>query len=1052
MKKLCRLLLCSLLILLVLNSNTFAFISTNGDNLIQDSVSKLKLKFALYSQQSAWLHHFWNNVDMDQVDSDLKEMKRKGFNAVAIQVNVGDIISSINRTNLTYTENSKNKSKFQTFLQKAKNNGLYTIVWTSYARIPSGWGGEGVSGKQRDPYTDLLDTLYPAYYGYVTPGLQAAAYNNDTSQSTFRWTVFKEFHRILAQLSNNDPTVIWDPLDWQHLNINYWDYGGTETLNDWRAYLKKTNTSTNYWLGRWGETQTGSWESVLLPIDSHFSDYLNSPEVQPGDPILKYTGVPVTTNTNKWNDFRGYTNTGLNKMINDITGTIKTYAPNAVIGQRIDYWRYNDYRTPKWGTGQVDFIFQESYPLSDSEITNVYNEVTQRTADIRTRLTNAGRYKPIAIWETGVIYNNIYGLTKSKAYKEDKQKYVVEQELAAVENVNLAGLGYWTYRDQPIDLIQMTAINTLTGRAKPAQKSMTSIISKVNENAGFEKDTNSNTLPDLWETQWRNGTSTGAYALRTTASPLEGSYIYRLYNGTGHAPSIQFVLSDNIPVIASAQYQVNAGMRYTLSSGGTAYMSVIEYDKNNQIKKENHTSFDKGGWVWNDNYISFTTDANTSYIRIRFGVGGEQGAMLDIDRVRFISTGLHLSFEGSSDAIARTGEDGETPVDYNATSFSNGVIGKSIVINGSSARLTYPQKGNFDVSKGSLETWIMPYWNYDSSGSSPNRTVFYWAADSNNYFRLAIDGQKTLKAEWKRSGTTKVASYTITGWKSNVWHHIAATWNSSDGSIKLYTDGTIRQTITGWASPLGNSNLVYLGHKGGTQQLYGRIDEFHIYDYVRSANQILAESRAKPTFWLNFVSDRDGYDAEAPSSVSNVPLTANRHGAANSAGTFSSSSVLSYPAMGNFHVHAGTVQAWVKTSLPYDPNYSGADQHIFNWTHQAWKDDFKLYIWAQNRIVASWYTGGTLYSISSPISSWQANSWHHVAATWDKEKGTLKLYVDGMLIGTATSITLPEGWVDRIDIGSYLGQYDKWIGIIDDVRVYAYDRTDAEILKDYRGY
>jgi hypothetical protein len=50
----------------------------------------------------------------------------------------------------------------------------------------------------------------------------------------------------------------------------------------------------------------------------------------------------------------------------------------------------------------------------------------------------------------------------------------------------------------------------------------------IDYNGSFEVDSNNNNLPDFWETNWRNGSSTGPYAQRLQDRSIDGGYIYQL--------------------------------------------------------------------------------------------------------------------------------------------------------------------------------------------------------------------------------------------------------------------------------------------------------------------------------------------------------------------------------------------------------------------------------------------------------------------------------------------------------------------------------------------
>lgn len=80
----------------------------------------------------------------------------------------------------------------------------------------------------------------------------------------------------------------------------------------------------------------------------------------------------------------------------------------------------------------------------------------------------------------------------------------------------------------------------------------------------------------------------------------------------------------------------------------------------------------------------------------------------------------------------------------------------------------------------------------------------------------------------------------------------------------------------------------------------------------------------------------------------------------------------------------------------------------------------------------------------------QPNQWYHVAGTYSDTTNNLTIYING-IPGNSTTVS---GSIDtnnkNLIIGSY--EYDGtecFNGIIDDLKIYNYDRTDAEILYDY---
>lgn len=163
-------------------------------------------------------------------------------------------------------------------------------------------------------------------------------------------------------------------------------------------------------------------------------------------------------------------------------------------------------------------------------------------------------------------------------------------------------------------------------------------------NGSFEQDTNNNNLPDFWETNWRNGSSTGFNATKAPYLPADGNYHYRLFNGVGDANSYMYVVSNLIPVSGNTTYQAEAFMRYTLGTGHAEF-SILQIDSKKDTVVEDHQNFNNGGWTWHNNQNVFITEPSTRYVAIRFGVGGEAGAYLDLDKVNLKSLDINNDFK-----------------------------------------------------------------------------------------------------------------------------------------------------------------------------------------------------------------------------------------------------------------------------------------------------------------------------------------------------------------------------------------------------------------------
>ncbi|HTZ17347.1 MAG TPA: LamG domain-containing protein, partial [Dissulfurispiraceae bacterium] len=94
------------------------------------------------------------------------------------------------------------------------------------------------------------------------------------------------------------------------------------------------------------------------------------------------------------------------------------------------------------------------------------------------------------------------------------------------------------------------------------------------------------------------------------------------------------------------------------------------------------------------------------------------------------------------------------------------------------------------------------------------------------------------------------------------------------------------------------------------------------------------------------------------------------------------------------------------------------------------------------------YSGGTPYHVisSSPLTG---NSWHHVAGVFDSSSGVSKVYIDGSLSNTFSSIPgLPDSIILPYEIGGFSAYGSNLDGLIDEVAIFnqALSGTDVQSI------
>ena len=209
---------------------------------------------------------------------------------------------------------------------------------------------------------------------------------------------------------------------------------------------------------------------------------------------------------------------------------------------------------------------------------------------------------------------------------------------------------------------------------------------------------------------------------------------------------------------------------------------------------------------------------------------------------------------------------------------------------------------------------------------------------------------------------------------------------------------------------------------------------------------------AGPLLYLPFDGSASPAAAVGSSTVAAGPLTfePGRFGQA-----VRLTSDLRLPSRDNWYPNAGTFAAWInlpEAGAAPQPRYLvalyGADSVTEPWLHNR----FSLYAAGGRMHWVVWGSDGQVFDVSASIDGWQANGWHHVAATWESLDGraggaSLGLFLDGKLASRADHLALRMGPVsDTLNIGrdgdNSPGHLD---GLMDEVYVYGEALPDAII-------
>lgn len=205
---------------------------------------------------------------------------------------------------------------------------------------------------------------------------------------------------------------------------------------------------------------------------------------------------------------------------------------------------------------------------------------------------------------------------------------------------------------------------------------------------------------------------------------------------------------------------------------------------------------------------------------------------------------LLLRMDGDANGAA-----GETPTFSSGLSYGAGRVGQAVTTS-STGRAVYSQTGNIQGPADTVEFWIRPDWNADGT----SRQFFQAGNDFNYGMLLSIDGARNLRfIQWGdnpatptvETGVERGVGVSGANWQAGQWHHLAATWDSTAGTMAFYVDGSLVGTSTTVTIPaFTNSTLSFGARRDGGSPALAGFDEIRISSRARSAGEIQASFAA----------------------------------------------------------------------------------------------------------------------------------------------------------------------------------------------------------------
>lgn len=185
---------------------------------------------------------------------------------------------------------------------------------------------------------------------------------------------------------------------------------------------------------------------------------------------------------------------------------------------------------------------------------------------------------------------------------------------------------------------------------------------------------------------------------------------------------------------------------------------------------------------------------------------------------------LYLSFDEGSGTVANDKSNKTNNATWSGTGthWGTGKYGSAAIFNGTDDYLST---------------------NLSTIGSLANATLEFWINKSrNNVYEIPVEGLANSSPSFESTDPLTLyvnnnCNLNLSSFNTSKWYYVTATWDGINA--KVYVNGIYYSSVACTAQP--TPGAFTLGGRSGSFSFLGSIDSFRIYNYARTATQILTD-------------------------------------------------------------------------------------------------------------------------------------------------------------------------------------------------------------------